>query len=159
MANNNLKITLYSCTAQPNKLDKFDFLTERAVKNGYMKDANSISSPTLVLNYTADALETNYVYIEEFHRYYFVKDKIVEPGKRIELQLAVDVLMSFYGAIRNLQIYVERTGDANIQDTYIQDNLYVPKQYTESFIFEFPYNFNRDSGESLGGKGVYLLMK
>ena len=67
-----------------------------------LKSDNSILQPILVLkNYTSG----NYCYIDEFHRYYYIKDVRLLNGGLYELHLDVDVLMTYKDEIINAEWY------------------------------------------------------
>lgn len=62
------------------------------------------------------ATKINYVYIEEFDRYYFVEDMIVVRNDLYQLNLRVDVLMSFKNDILDLSALVLRNeNDYNLE--------------------------------------------
>ena len=55
----------------------------------------AIDAPDIIIEYNASYLECNYVYIEEYSRYYDVTSKTVLNGNIIRLSLLSDVLASF----------------------------------------------------------------
>lgn len=155
MALNNATVRFYTITDAPNKLYK-ELGTEDKTCSCYIKEPCVVEAPIIIVDYNAKLLHSNYAFIPELNnRYYFIQDRIVEPGKRIELQLKVDVLMTYWTEIHNQDMILERVGDRNFEDSYIQDSLNIPKQYTESFILEFNWDFN----DSAANAPIYILAK
>lgn len=66
------------------------------------------ASPLQVRTPTDNLLFKNYVYIEEFERYYFVKSVSVENNKLAVFDLECDVLMSFKSDIYDLECIIAR---------------------------------------------------
>lgn len=154
MALNNTTVDFYVSGYAPNKLYK-ELNAPIKTCSCYVKEPCVVEAPIIVINYDQDLKVANYAYIPEFNRYYFIQDRTLSPGSKIELQLKVDVLMTYWADIRNLEIILERVGDRNLEDSYIQDSLNVPKQYTESFILEFPWDFNGSASDA----PIYILAK
>ena len=66
------------------------------------------ASPLQVRMPTDNLLFKNYVYIEEFARYYFIKSVNIENNKLAVFDLECDVLMSFKADIHDLECVVAR---------------------------------------------------
>lgn len=97
-----MTITLYNITCAPNTVNKTDFLTSAyTLDQCRPNEPCDILGPSIVLSYI-DGLETyNYVYIPEFHRYYFITGISLLSGKRAVISCAVDVLHTYHTAIKN----------------------------------------------------------
>ena len=156
MAQNNATVNFYVSDDAPNKIIK-QAIDEAPVKSCscYIKEPCVVEAPTIIVDYDPDLNTVNYAYIPELYRYYFIQDRVLGPGGKIELQLKVDVLTTYWPEIRNSDVILERVGDRNLEDSYIQDSLNVAKQYTESFILEFPWDFNSSAADA----PVYILAK
>ena len=116
-----MKIQLYKNNSKKNVLDKTSFLEEITTLEGTFKNTQSIISPTILIdlksnyllidddsflvmdsdnnlvtgNFVSDTLLlSNYAYIDELHRYYYVEDIQVVNSNLIQLSLRVDSLMS-----------------------------------------------------------------
>ena len=63
-------------------------------------EALNILEPNITINYNADYLACNYVYIPELSKYYYALGSL-EPGNIIKFSCTVDVLMSYETGIRN----------------------------------------------------------
>ena len=81
-----------------------------------LKDGTSISNPTIILQVSeADFLtlkNKNVAYISELSRYYFVADW-VRDGRLTVCRLNIDVLASFWDAIKLQSYYVSRSASSN----------------------------------------------
>lgn len=156
MAQNNTTVNFYVSSDAPNKMKK-QVMDEAPVKSCscYIKEPCVVEAPTIIVDYDPDLNVVNYAYIPELYRYYFIQDRVLGPGEKIELQLKVDVLTTYWPDIRNLEVILERVGDRNLEDSYIQDSLNVAKQYTESFILPFTYDFNSSAEHA----PIYILAK
>ena len=96
----NMKLKIYNNKSNNNVLNKKITLVKEL--DFTLKSDNSIMQPILVLkNYTSG----NYCYIDEFHRYYYINDVRLLNGGLYELQLDVDVLMTYKDEIINAEWY------------------------------------------------------
>ena len=87
--------------------------------DGVLKEPCSITNPQLML--LAWHREYNYVYIEDFNRYYFVEDVTYLSNTRVMVQLRVDVLASYRPAILTTNAYIVRASksyNVQIPDTF-----------------------------------------
>ena len=98
----------------------------------------SFAKPIFVLgSANFDFAHCNYLYFEDFNRYYYIEDIIIKSNKRIELHCMVDVLMSFADFIRNLYTTVERQESVDKCNPYIEDTNVVARidrQYVKKQI-------------------------
>lgn len=91
-------INLYTCTDDSIEVNKT--LTPVA-QNVTIQATESLDliNPIVVLAYNQTYLNSNYVYLSDFNRYYFIRDIQVEIGKRIVLILDEDYLYSWKDSI------------------------------------------------------------
>lgn len=111
-----MQITLYTCTSDHRTIDKSASLSPASVfidgsstANGTLKNPCSVTDPVItceVLN--AGAVNFNYMYIQEFRRYYFVNDIVILQNNLVEIHAHVDVLFSFMSAIKYSRGFVSR---------------------------------------------------
>ena len=130
-----MNITLYN-----NKSDKRNLIkniTEIKTVAATAKGDISVISPVLILNYT-DMSNINYCYITEMNRYYYIKNVTYLTGKRIQLFLEVDVLMSYADEIKALKVNVLRY--SGIRPTYISDGRIPLYSNTKQYVITFPDN-------------------
>lgn len=114
-----MHIVAYSFDKRKNSTSRPTGAGSGTALDGVLKEPCSITSPRLML--LAWHREYNYVYIEEFNRYYFVEDVTYLSNTRVMVQLQVDVLASYRPAILTTNAYVIRATKAfNVQipDTF-----------------------------------------
>ena len=111
-------------TADPKVVDKGPYL----ISDGSLVSATlsptaqvTLENPTFVVDYNPVYLNYNYLACQLFNRYYYIVDKIIEPGKKIELVCEVDPLMSFKGEFLNCIGCVTRSESVG-KPTYVVDN-------------------------------------
>ena len=73
-----------------------------------VKEPCNITNPVVILKYDKSISNSNYCYLDEFKRYYYITNIQLVTGGRVELTLNCDVLMSFNGNIRQLECVIER---------------------------------------------------
>ena len=87
---------------------------------GNLKNDCSIISPIIDIKYDENLFSCNYLYIQEFNRYYFINDIIVKSGEVLTLTCKVDVLESSKNEIDTMQVRVIRNEHVGL--TFIRDN-------------------------------------
>lgn len=102
-----MDIYLYKMTDEPKKLSKS--LPSPYMLSGSLRDVSEVVNP--VFRVAVNPIGYNYAYIPSFGRFYFIREMTSVRTNVMELQLHVDVLMSFNGAIRNCPIVAERSSD------------------------------------------------
>lgn len=130
-----MNVTLYN-----NKSDKRNLIkniTEVKTVTATAKGDISVISPVLLLNFT-DMSEINYCYITELNRYYYIKNFTYLTGKRIQVNLELDVLMSYANEIKTLKVNVLRY--SGIRPTYISDARIPLYSNTKQYVITFPDN-------------------
>ena len=118
-----MNITLYSCGAEVNMLDKTGFMESVATYSGAVARIDvSIMNPVLMLEETASNINfANYCYITEFGRYYYIVDKSCGANGMWTLRLKCDVLMSFKEGIKLQKGIVSK--NTNIYNMYLPGNI------------------------------------
>ena len=115
-----LNMVLYKNSAEHNRVDKTDYLTQIGMLQGTFREPFTQTGGSIIIQ--LDNPPTfNYVYIQEFDRYYFVDDFTVLNHELYEISLTVDVIMSFKNAILSLSAFVDRNEfvyNENIPDIY-----------------------------------------
>lgn len=108
-------ITLYRNSAEPNRVDKSDYLYHITTLQGTLRDECSITDPIITVEYNPEEqfLEYNYAYIPQFKRYYYITDIVHLRTGLLELTMIVDVLMSFQTAILSCKGFIERNEFTN----------------------------------------------
>lgn len=114
-------INLYTNYSDKNVMDKnISFIK---TLTGTLRDNCSIINPTITIEgLTAEELpKTNYVYIPDFGRYYYINNIILKKNL-YELQMHVDVLMSFKDGIRLNNAVISRQQKS--YNLYLRDGVF-----------------------------------
>ena len=134
-------ITLYNNTSEKEKIGKT--LSVVDTLTGAIKQPSSIKNPTILIEYS-NPTAFNYCHIDEFNRYYFVNDVIVERNNLLRVSLTVDPLESFKTQILAQQVIIDKN-TANF-DLYLPDENLLTLVKTKTDILNFPSGL-LDSGE------------
>lgn len=118
-------VDLYKNTAEPNRVDKTNYLTNVRRIVGVMREASSVTNLTLTIQYPTYP-DFNYVRITELKRFYFVNDIRLINANLYELDLEVDALMTYKTALAECVAFVDR--NEFLQNPYIIDKKRVVEQ-------------------------------
>jgi hypothetical protein len=77
-----ITVNFYKISDEKNKIQK-TLGNMVSSKSCDVYDLSSVISPQFVLNYSAALLDCNYVYVPEFHRYYYITNISTESAKRM----------------------------------------------------------------------------
>ena len=115
-----LTLKLYHNSGENIRVDKTDYLEDELSLTGLLKEETSVTSPSILIEKNDEnILNYNYVFIQEFNRYYFIDDITSENNHLWRLSCSVDVLMSF------------KTEILHIQNPYVARNEY---QYSTNIV-------------------------
>lgn len=135
-----MRIILYQNTSPANMVNKSP--TQVGVLEGILRAPTSIINPVISIEYT-NPTGFNYIYIQEFGRYYFVNGMSIESDKLIVLSAHVDVLKTYASAIPNFNAVVKR--NENKFNLYLDDGIFKAYQNTKHKVIQFPYGFTEYS--------------
>lgn len=140
-----MNITLYNNTSGTNVLHKSVTQLSGGIV-GTVKDESNVVNPTIIMSKDVTNLypNFNYFYINEFDRFYYVTDKIIEHGRTI-IKGHVDVLMSFSSEISNIDIVAERVSNRSYVDFYQVDPEISFKNYKNIRTKSFPNGFEESN--------------
>lgn len=147
-----MNVTLYKNTSDKRNLNKV--ITEIKSVSATVKGDINIISPTLIIQYFST--DFNYCYISDLNRYYYVNSISLLNGQRIQLELSVDVLMSYKEEIKNLTVNVLRY--ENIAPTFLTDNRIPLFSDTIQKVIEFPENIFNLENPSENSKNFLLTV-
>lgn len=105
-----------------------------------LKDPTEMVDPVLKLAGDSVVSGANYCWIEALGRFYFIREKRQVTAGMVELQLHVDVLMSFKADLRNSRALVEVTGNAF--NPYIDSEIWTPDVRRTTHVKNFTSGFN-----------------
>ncbi len=139
-------INLYTNNSRDNERNKN--LTLIQTINGTLKDKSSIIDPVILVQYVGTLSACNYMFIQEFGRYYFVNDIVVVRDQLHEIHAHVDVLSSAGTALNSCAGIVRR--QENMWNLYLDDGVF--KSYSNPLVVQksFPSGFNT-------GNATYIL--
>lgn len=124
-------------------IDKSSYLSQEITENNlYFKDDTDLINPTFIVESDKALHNINYVYVGgDVNRYYFINNITYSQG-RIEIECAVDVLMSHKAIIYKNEFIVWR--NQTVYNRYLTDD----RQLTEasSRVLTFPFE---------GGDGTF----
>lgn len=91
-------------------------------------DETDILNPSLLMKYNKNLLSSNYIYIEEFERFYFINNIEIVDGNRIIVRCHVDVLDSYWNRIKETQQHIIRNSEQF--NLYMKDDVMQVTQRT-----------------------------
>lgn len=86
-----------------------------------IKEPCELSNPVFVVAFDNSAFNANYCYCDNFGRYYYINERVLISGNRIELHCHVDVLQTYNSSIAALTVTVTRQQNKGLN--HIPDNL------------------------------------
>lgn len=105
-------------TDAPNVLHKT--LVNYEQLEGSLKDNTDLLNPVILVKHNGIPT-TNYCFIPDLGRYYFINDITVKNNEMFYLHCNVDVLQSFKNDILNAQVIAKRS--SSWYDNYLPDNM------------------------------------
>jgi hypothetical protein len=134
------KMTTYTNASEEHVLDKSLTIVQQNIDIDIKADTGIIN-PTVIVSDSVGA-GYNYVYIDVFDRYYYVKN-ITYSQQHFIVELNIDVLMSHNAAIKDLDLIANRSSSRfnvyqpDAQVSFLQKNIIATQK--------FPYGFNGQS--------------
>lgn len=129
-----MTVTLYNCTSASNVLNKKMTKVQDNI-NATAKGVIDVDRPALLLDYSS--VDFNYMYIQEFSRYYFVTSRALMPGEHIMISGESDPLESFKAGVRDLDVLAVRNEDSGKWNKYISDPLMITNCKRETHGYKF----------------------
>ena len=123
-----ISITFYQNSSEPNRVNKTSYMTFVSTLSGEFKDEIDIMSPTILIE-TSDIPNYNYCYISTLGRYYFIDNYTIVRTGLIELELSVDLLMSYKDKILQQTAFIN-TQQNNYNDKIVDKNRAYEQGYT-----------------------------
>lgn len=93
-------------------------------------DAVDIERPSFIINYTAELLQCNYIYVPSFGRYYYAWIT-TKPGGEAIIKCLSDQLKSFWNYIQNCSALITRS-----------ESIGAPTMYPDSMLPVYPSKKN-----------------
>jgi len=134
-----MHITLYKTESESNRLTKQ--IREPIAMEGNLRDSSNVVDPVITIAIT-NPTAYNYMYIEEFGRYYFIKDmKSLRTGLW-EFYLHVDVLTTYADKIKQLQVIIDKQESSTLSSENYNDGSYACKEENFTEVCQFPVGFS-----------------
>ena len=138
-----MTIKLYYTASDNNQLTKTIELTQTLT--GALRNESDIVRPQILIE-CVSVSDSNYAYIPEFHRYYFIREvESIRNGLWL-IRLESDPLMSFRTSINQLQVILQETENVGVDNYLADDRVWVAKVKDKTSIITFP-NGLLESGE------------
>mgnify|MGYP003411621719 FL=1 len=109
---------------------------------GHARDEISIESPVILVETNLDITSYNYVYIENFHRYYFIEKRRMIRTNLVEITCQEDYLYTWMSEIYSWTVDLERGQyDWNL---YFKDEAFMALEGHNLNVLEFPNSLPQD---------------
>lgn len=102
-----ISIQLYVNNSEDYALNK-SLSGQQNFTNCIIKENCSVIDPTIVITTNIDLTQYNYMYIPDFHRYYFIKQISIFPNGMYHILAHVDVLYTYRHSILGCNAIVSR---------------------------------------------------
>lgn len=141
-----MTINFKVAVSEPNVLQKV--LIDTVSLEGTLRNESPVSNPSILLETDSiaigDLVRSNYAYIPEFGRYYYIRECTHFRNHLWTVDLHCDVLMSFADGIKASSAIIEETslpGEQNI-NSYVSNDVYARLVKDKTDIIQFPEGFN-----------------
>ena len=131
-------IKFYMNDSENNKIKKS--IRETITVTGNLKENSTIINPEVLISTDVlNLLGSNYAFISEFNRYYYVVDVISISNKLCLVKMKVDVLMSFKTEILSNNAIIQKS--EHNWNLYLNDGSLKTYQYNSVETIKFPTGF------------------
>lgn len=131
-----MKIQLCLNTSENNTVGKV--YTTLATVDCVVKNDCSMFNPTFILQYDGSNLtKVNYIYVADWGRYYYTREREILTGSRYELDGVIDPLESFKTDIKRLNVILDHT-QATGKNNYLPSNVWVRNIKNKTNVLTFP---------------------
>lgn len=146
-----MQINLFTCNAERNRVDKSNYISNRFTLDGTIRQSTSAMNIEITIEKTNPiTYKYNYMYIEEFGRYYFIDEIVSVRNKLWTIRATVDVLMSFKNDILTSRVIADKVENELDANLYLDDGSFVMDSRIYNEIKEFPSGLNEN--------GNYILI-
>lgn len=138
-----MRIVLYQNSSEMNRVDKS--LTEWQILDGTLRDSCSILEPSVTVYLDRVPSFVNYMYIEEFGRYYFITGVTSVVNGLWAISGHVDVLSTYKAQIRTLSAIINR--QENQYNLYLDDDKFLVNAQRKMWTKVFPNQLEPATGQ------------
>lgn len=140
-----MDIKLFTCTAENERVDKTDYITNELPISGTLKGSTSVIDPIFIIENENPAIQHyNYMYIPEFQRYYYINNITSIRTNLWEIEAHVDVLYTWRASIKQMKAVIDKTENALDANLYIDDGGFVmdTRKYNKVIPFSTGLDLN-----------------
>lgn len=146
-----MELNLFTCTAENERVDKTNYISNRFVMNGSLRDESSVIDPVIMIEKNNPTLyDYNYMYIPEFKRWYYINDIISVRNGLWEIHAHVDVLYTWGADIKRMNGVADKLEDILNANVYFDDGSFIMDSRNDIEVKEFPNGLNEN--------GSYILI-
>lgn len=134
-----MTVKFYTITDDPRVVDKTVSSAVLTLTGVHVKGECSTLEPEFELAYNSSLMTCNYMYVEEWGLYYFIRDRKVS-AQRMILITKEDVLMCYSSGLKSCKAIIrrqEKTGPGSKTNLYLQDKAFVTKAYNNPTVHLF----------------------
>ena len=132
-----MKITLYYNNSEPNKVHKN--LAEISTVEGTIRTQSSVIDPVVIIEGKLNLSRINYMFIDGFQRYYFIRDIVSVRTGIWEISGHVDVLSTYKNEFLKLPCVIGR--NEYEYNLFLPDDRFIVNANRLVQTVEFPYKF------------------
>ena len=132
-----LSVQLMNNSSPVDKIGKS--LSAGSTYNCALKDDTSVLDPVIILQTSDNIFSYNYMYIQQFGRYYFIKDIKSLNNNRWQVSAHVDVLETYKTEILSQSVIIEK--NENNYNNYLPDENWKTNVKTKTDIINFDNGF------------------
>ncbi len=146
-----MQINLFTCSSEKHRINKRNYLSNRFVLEGDLKENTSVTDPHILVEKTNPVIyQYNYMYIEEFNRWYYITEIENVHNMMWIIKAHVDVLFSFAQDIYNTKAVIDKSEDGAKANVYMNDGSFVMDSRKFNQVIPFP--------NGLSENGQYILI-
>lgn len=130
-----MTITFYRTLSEKNRVNKI--LTLDKSITGTLKEKTDVINPSIIVKAVNNfnVFNYNYCFIHELNRYYYVDTVKIVNAVLYEIELTIDVLMTYKSDILNLECKIDRYSGTNENN-----RLNTSEDYTTTKInYDYPF--------------------
>ena len=145
-----MQIQLLRCTAENNRINKSDYISDVFAVEGNIIEESSILDPVITLEKVTPPQDNyyNYMYIPAFKRYYFITDITCVYDRMWKISAHVDVLYTYMSEILNNKCIICKSEDQSKSNLYLNDGSFVMDSRKYNTIIKFPGGLS-SSGQNI----------
>ena len=116
-----MRVILYNNKSDNNVVNK-QIVRIKNMSNVIIKENTSIINPVFIIKNVVNQkiIKSNYLFSNDFNRYYYINNIVAINGGMFELHCSVDVLFTYKNEIKRLTTLIDR--QENVFNNYIVDN-------------------------------------